>query len=161
MRGLHYPRLICERLSFPLALTQTLQVLVRSCLPQQIFNFSSKLLTRFEKTAKEFASYAQIHKTYSQNCKYIHYSSIWRNKLTKWAISFVTQRKWELQGQRTPFDVIHFFIAFNIPFEANASIKPTKYLFNTLSNIFHVSTFQQLFSNTAIFRTVFISRLMT
>ena len=83
MRGLCYPRLILERLGFPLALTETLQVLVSSCLPQQIFNFSSKLLTRFEKTAKEFASYAQIHKNYSQNCKYIHYSSIWRNKLTK------------------------------------------------------------------------------
>ena len=53
-------------------------------------NFSSKLITRFEKTAKEFASDAQIHKNYSQNCKYIHYSSFWRNKLTKWAISFVT-----------------------------------------------------------------------
>ena len=53
-------------------------------------NFSSKLITRFEKTAKEFASDAQIHKNYLQNCKYIHYSNIWRNKLTKWAISFVT-----------------------------------------------------------------------
>ena len=53
MRGLRYPRLILERLGFLLALTQTLQVLVSSCLPQQIFNFSSKLLTRFEKTAKE------------------------------------------------------------------------------------------------------------
>ena len=69
VRGLHYPRLILERLGFPLALTQTLQAVVSSCLPQQIFNFSSKLLTRFEKTAKEFASYAQIHKNYSQNCK--------------------------------------------------------------------------------------------
>ena len=49
MRGLRYPRLILERLGGPLALTQTLQVLVSSCLPQQIFNFSSKLLTRFEK----------------------------------------------------------------------------------------------------------------
>ena len=48
MRGLRYPRLILERLGFPLALTQTLQVLGSSCLPQQIFNFSSKLLTRFE-----------------------------------------------------------------------------------------------------------------
>ena len=80
MTGLRYPRLILEQLGFPLALTQTLQVLVSSCLPQQIFNFSSKLLIRFEKTAKEFASYAQIHENYSQNCKYIHYSSIWRNK---------------------------------------------------------------------------------
>ena len=55
-------------------------------------------------------------------------------------------------------DVIHFFKVFNIPFEANALIKPKKYLFNTLRNIFHVSTFQQLFPNTAIFSTVFISR---
>ena len=52
MRGLRYPRLILERLGFPLALTQTLQVLASSCLPQQIFNFSSKLLTRFEKQQK-------------------------------------------------------------------------------------------------------------
>ena len=83
MRGLRYPRLILERLGFPLALSQTLQVLASSCLPQQIFNFSSNLLPRFEKTAKEFASDAQIHKNYSQNCKYVHYSSFWRNKLTK------------------------------------------------------------------------------
>ena len=55
-------------------------------------------------------------------------------------------------------DVIHFFKVFNIPFEANASIKPKKYLFNTLRNIFRVSTFQQLFPNTAIFSTVLISR---
>ena len=55
-------------------------------------------------------------------------------------------------------DVIHFFKVFNIPFEANALIKPKKYLFKTLSNIFRVSTFQQLFPNTAIFSTVFISR---
>ena len=75
MRGLRYPRLVLERLGFPLALTQTLQVLASSCLPGQIFNFSSKLLARFEKTAKEFASDAQIRKNYSQNCKYVHYSS--------------------------------------------------------------------------------------
>ena len=37
---------------FPLALTQTLQVLASSCFPKQIFNFSSKLLTRFEKQPK-------------------------------------------------------------------------------------------------------------
>ena len=66
MRSLRYPRLILERLGFPLALTQTLQVLASSCLPQQIFNFSSKLLTRFKKTAKEFASDAQTQKNYSQ-----------------------------------------------------------------------------------------------
>ena len=47
---------------------------------------------------------------------------------------------------------------FNIAFEANALIKPKKYLFNTLRNIFRVSTFQQLFPNMAIFGTVFISR---
>ena len=81
MRGLRYPRLILERLGFPPASTQTLQVLVSSCLPQEIFNFSSKLRTRFAKTAKEFAAYPQIHKNYSQNCKYIHYSSIWRINL--------------------------------------------------------------------------------
>ena len=52
-------------------------------------NISLKLITRFEETAEEFASDAQIHKNYSQNCKYIPYSSFWRNKLTKWAISFV------------------------------------------------------------------------
>ena len=51
-------------------------------------------------------------------------------------------------------DVIPFLKVFNIPFEANASIKPKKYLFNTLRNIFRVSTFQQLLPNTAIFRTV-------
>ena len=39
MRGLRYPRLILERLGFPLALTQTLQVLASSCLPQQILIF--------------------------------------------------------------------------------------------------------------------------
>ena len=55
-------------------------------------------------------------------------------------------------------DVIHFLKVFNIPFEANALINPKKYLFNTLRNIFRVSTFQQLFPNTAIFSTVFISR---
>ena len=53
-------------------------------------------------------------------------------------------------------DVIHFFKVFNIAFEANALIKPKKYLFNTLRNIFRVSTFQQLFPNMAIFSTVFI-----
>ena len=88
MRGLRYQRLylerlILERLGFPLAFTQTLQVLASSCLPQQIFNFSSKLLTRFKKTAKEFASDAQTQKNYSQKCKYVHYSSFWRKKLTK------------------------------------------------------------------------------
>ena len=61
MRGLRYPWLILERLGFPLALTQTPQVLASSCLPQQKFNFASNLLTRFEKTAKEFTSDAQIH----------------------------------------------------------------------------------------------------
>ena len=45
MRGLRYPRLILERLGFPLASTQTLQVLASSYLPRQIFNFSSNLLT--------------------------------------------------------------------------------------------------------------------
>ena len=83
MRGLRYPRLILERLGFPLALTQTVQVLASSCLPQQIFNFSSNLLTRFEKTTKEFVSDAQNHQKNSQKCKYIHDSSFWRNKLTK------------------------------------------------------------------------------
>ena len=39
MRGLRYPRLILERLGFPLALTQILQVLASSCLPQQILIF--------------------------------------------------------------------------------------------------------------------------
>ena len=58
MRGLRYPRLILQRLGFPLALTQTPQALASSCLLQQIFNFSTKLLTRFEKTAKEFPSVA-------------------------------------------------------------------------------------------------------
>ena len=52
MRGLRYPWLILQRLGFPLALTQTLQVLGRSCLLQQIFNFSSNLLTRFEKNSQ-------------------------------------------------------------------------------------------------------------
>ena len=52
MRGLRYPWPILERLGFSLTLTQTLQVLASSCLPQQIFNFSSNLLTRFKKTAK-------------------------------------------------------------------------------------------------------------
>jgi len=43
--SLRYPKLILERLCFfPLALTQTLQVLASSCLPQQILNFSSNLL---------------------------------------------------------------------------------------------------------------------
>ena len=42
------PPLILEWLGFPPVLTQTLQVLASSCLPQQIFNFSSNLLTRFE-----------------------------------------------------------------------------------------------------------------
>ena len=85
MRGLRYTQLILERLGFPLALTQTLQVLASSCLPQQILNFSSNHLTRFEKTAKEFALVAQTHKKYSQNCKYIHDSTciFWGNKLTK------------------------------------------------------------------------------
>ena len=36
MRGLRYPRLILERLGFPPVLTQTLQVLASSCLPQKI-----------------------------------------------------------------------------------------------------------------------------
>ena len=40
MRGLRYPRLILERLGFPPVLTQTLQVLASSYLPQKIFNFS-------------------------------------------------------------------------------------------------------------------------
>ena len=75
MRGLRYALLILQRLGFPQALTQTLLVLASSCLPQQIFNFSSNLLTRFEKAAKEFASDAQTHKKYSQNCKYIYDSS--------------------------------------------------------------------------------------
>ena len=39
MRGLRYPRLILERIGFSLALTQTLQVLASSCLPQQILIF--------------------------------------------------------------------------------------------------------------------------
>jgi len=39
-----------------------LQVLASSCLPQQIFNFSSNLLTRRNETAKEFASFAETHK---------------------------------------------------------------------------------------------------
>ena len=36
MRGLRYPRLILERLGFPPVLTQTLQVLASSSLPQKI-----------------------------------------------------------------------------------------------------------------------------
>ena len=59
MRGLCYPWLTFEQLGFLQALTQTLQVLTSSSLPQQIFNFSSNLLTLFEKkTAKEFAPVA-------------------------------------------------------------------------------------------------------
>ena len=53
-------------------------------------------------------------------------------------------------------DVIPFLKVFNIPSEGNASIKPKKYLFNTLRNIFRVSTFQQLFPNMAIFSTGFM-----
>ena len=53
MRGLGYPRPILERLGFLLALTQTLHVLTSSCLPQQIFNFCSNLLTHLEKTGKK------------------------------------------------------------------------------------------------------------
>jgi len=39
-----------------------LQVLASSCLPRQIFNFSSHLLTCCDETAKEFASFAATHK---------------------------------------------------------------------------------------------------
>ena len=49
MRGLRYTQLNLERLFFPLVLIETLQVLASSCLPQQIFKFSSSLLTRFKK----------------------------------------------------------------------------------------------------------------
>ena len=68
--GLRYLLLITEWLGFPLALTQTLQVLASSCLPRQIFHFSSNLLTCFKKTAKEFTSVAQTHQKYRclQNC---------------------------------------------------------------------------------------------
>ena len=43
MLGLRYPRLILERLGFPLALTETLQALVSSCLPQQILKKSQRI----------------------------------------------------------------------------------------------------------------------
>ena len=65
-------------------------VLASSCLPKQIFNFSSNLLTHFEKTAKEFALVAQTHKKYSQKLQIIYDGSFCKYKLTKWAISFVT-----------------------------------------------------------------------
>jgi len=39
-----------------------LQVLASSCLPRQIFNFSSNLLTCCDETAKEFPSFAATHK---------------------------------------------------------------------------------------------------
>ena len=55
MRGLRYPWLILERLGFPLALTQILQVLASSCLPEQILNFPvSNLLAYFDEKAQEF-----------------------------------------------------------------------------------------------------------
>ena len=41
-----------ERLSFPLALTQTLQVLASSCLPQQIFNFFFKSPNLLQKNSQ-------------------------------------------------------------------------------------------------------------
>ena len=74
-------------------------------------NFSSKLITRFEKTAKEFASDAQIHKNYSQNCKHIHYSSFWRNKLTT-EVSNLICHVAKVKAARSALsmaDVIHFF----------------------------------------------------
>jgi len=39
-----------------------LQVLASPCLPRQIINFSSNLLTRCDETAKEFASFAETDK---------------------------------------------------------------------------------------------------
>ena len=42
MQGLPYPQLILERLGF-----FPLQVLVCSCLSQEMFHFPSRLLTRF------------------------------------------------------------------------------------------------------------------
>jgi len=39
-----------------------LQVLACSCLPWQLFNFSSNLLTHCNETAKEFASFADTHR---------------------------------------------------------------------------------------------------
>jgi len=45
---------------------KTLQVLASSCLPLQIFNISSNLFTRYDETAKEFASFAETQKKYSR-----------------------------------------------------------------------------------------------
>ena len=58
-------------------------------------------------------------------------------------------------------DVIHFFEVFNIPFEANASIKP-KNIFLTQYVKFSVyQYFNSFFQTRAFFIEVFISRLMT
>ena len=70
-----------------------------------------------------------------------------------------------LRSAHSIADVTTFFSVFNIPSESNASIKPKNIFFahykeNNIRNIFRVSTFQQLFPNTAIFSTVVISRLM-
>ena len=70
MRGLRYPRLILQRLGFPLALTQTPQALASSCLPQQIFiYFSSKNSLQLPKDTR--------------NSRKIYDGNFWRNKVTK------------------------------------------------------------------------------
>ena len=51
IRGLRYPQLILERLFLISNDIKTLHVLASYCLPQQIFNFPSNLLTRLMKKA--------------------------------------------------------------------------------------------------------------
>ena len=127
-----YPWLSLEWLGFPLVLTQTLQVLARSSLPRQIFNFSSNHFTCFEKTAKEFTSDTQT----TRNTRKI-------------ANKFMTEasREINLQKQRSHLsgmakvkaassahsmaDVIPFFGIFNIPFDPSFD-KTKKYIFHTL-----------------------------
>ena len=160
-----YPWLSLEWLGFPLVLTQTLQVLARSSLPRQIFNFSSNHFTCFEKTAKEFTSDTQT----TRNTRKI-------------ANKFMTEasREINLQKQRSHLsgmakvkaassahsmaDVIPFLAYLIFPL-IQALIKPkniffTHYKENNIHNIFCLSTFQQLFPNTTIFSMVVISQLM-
>ena len=96
-------------MGFPLALTQTLQVLESSCSPHQIFNFSSNLLTRYEKTAKEFVQLPKpTRNTRKISNKSMTVASGELNLQSERSHLSRSESEPALQGQRIPWLMLFF-----------------------------------------------------
>jgi len=92
-----------------------LQVLASSCLPQQIFNFSSNLLTHCDETAKEFASFAGTHKNTSKTAKKLMTIASGKiNLQSKHDLSCHVAKMKAAMSVHSMADIIPFFSVFSV-----------------------------------------------